>query len=146
MSMTKNERAALKADGFVNYYHAPANIRASREGLRGDIAGSDYFGDLAPTVVWVPDYLVVALGEPDAKKWDRMLRARIQLHKAFKLFAKTPPVGAEPAIIKVFFERYVSRFTENWNAMIEKIENGGVTMRSDELLKSLAITDEGRQS
>jgi hypothetical protein len=61
--MTKNQRAAVKADGFVNYYHTPANIRANREGLRGDIAESDYFGDLAPTVVWVPDCLVAAWAE-----------------------------------------------------------------------------------
>jgi hypothetical protein len=36
--LTKNERTAIKADGFVNHYHSPAKIRANREGLRGDIA------------------------------------------------------------------------------------------------------------
>jgi hypothetical protein len=35
--VTKNERAAIKADGFVNYYHSPAAVRPNREGLRGAI-------------------------------------------------------------------------------------------------------------
>jgi hypothetical protein len=61
--MTKQQRAAIKADGFVNYYHSPAAVRANREGLRGDIADSDYFGELAATVVWVQDYLVTAWAE-----------------------------------------------------------------------------------
>jgi hypothetical protein len=61
--VTKNERAAIKADGFVNYYHSPVTVRANREGLRGDLATRNYFGHLAPTVVWMPDYLVTAWAE-----------------------------------------------------------------------------------
>jgi hypothetical protein len=61
--MTKNERAAIKADGFVNHYHNPSVRRANREGLRYDIANSNYFAHLAPTVVWVPDHLVTAWAE-----------------------------------------------------------------------------------
>jgi hypothetical protein len=59
--MTKQQRAANKADGFLNHYHSPAAVRANREGLRGDPATSNYFQHLAPTVVWMPDYLITAL-------------------------------------------------------------------------------------
>ena len=61
--ITKQQRAAL--NGFK--YNPPSahNIRAWREDMRFDIAESSYFGDLAPTVVWVPDYLIIAWAEMD---------------------------------------------------------------------------------
>jgi hypothetical protein len=61
--MTKQQRAAIMADGFVNHYHNLNKVAGNREGLRGDIADSDYFGGLAPTVAFVPDCLVIAWAE-----------------------------------------------------------------------------------
>jgi hypothetical protein len=61
--MTKQQRAAIKAGGLENHYHSPAAVRANREGLRGDLATSNHFQHLAPTVVWMPDYLVTAWAE-----------------------------------------------------------------------------------
>jgi hypothetical protein len=61
--MAKNERAAIKADGFEYSPWSIRSIRNCREGLRYDIADRSYFADLAPTVIWVPDYLVAAWAE-----------------------------------------------------------------------------------
>jgi hypothetical protein len=73
--MTKAQRAAIKADGFVNHYHT-GSARTIREGLRGDLANNNYFAHLAPTVVWVPDYLVIAwaeLYEDEVDFWDHLI-------------------------------------------------------------------------
>jgi hypothetical protein len=74
--MTKQQRAALKADGFD--YYAP-NMRAIREGLRSDFADhSEHWQHLAPTVVWTPDYLVLAwaeLYEDEVDYWNHLLNA-----------------------------------------------------------------------
>jgi hypothetical protein len=79
MALTKQQRAAIKADGFVNYYHSPAAVRANREGLRSDFADySDYWQDLAPTAAWMPDYLVTAwaeLYEDEVDYWNHLLNA-----------------------------------------------------------------------
>ena len=76
---TKQQRAAAKADGFVNHYHNPAVVRANREGLRSDFADySDHWSRLAPTVVWVPDHLVTAwaeLYEDEVDYWNHLLNA-----------------------------------------------------------------------
>jgi hypothetical protein len=74
--VTKQQRAAIKADGFVNHYHSPAAVRANRERLRGDLEDSYYFADLAPTVDWVPDHLVTAWAElydDEVDFWDHLI-------------------------------------------------------------------------
>jgi hypothetical protein len=76
MTLTKQQRAALKADGFD--YYAPS-IRHIREGLRSDFAEySEHWQHLALTVVWAPDYLVLAwaeLYEDEVDYWNHLLNA-----------------------------------------------------------------------
>ena len=69
---TKQQRAAARADGFEYFPFTPAVIRNCREGLRGDIESSDYFGKLAPSVVFVPDCLVRAGPMFRMTSWNRV--------------------------------------------------------------------------
>jgi hypothetical protein len=75
--ITKQQRAALNADGFEYTPWSARNIRNCREGLRSDFANhSDYWSHLASTVVWVPDYLVIAwaeMGLDEDDFWNHLL-------------------------------------------------------------------------
>ena len=72
--------------------------------------------------------------------WGKIKRAYNKLEPALENFRRTPPVGHEPQIIDIFFQRNVARFKANWEAIHGEAVDSGEPIKFN--MSALALTDD----